>query len=200
MKIFVGPGNPGYDKDRQICNARFDYRPLAIPTARTPRRFAATVIRKAHDSKKAVHRSGGRRRRRYVHRQQRAAHEYLLHQFDRLPRQRGARLWIGAGAPLSKVYVDLESGLSVFRRRLRRRSCRRTDPGRRLGPVARQFGLTCDSLVGVEMVTAKGAVVTIFRMETKTSLLWALRGGGGGNFGVVTKFSVWCPGCMPSIR
>ncbi len=53
------------------------------------------------------------------------------------------------------------------------------------GLVARAFGLTCDSLHSVDIVTADGQVRHCDAKEN-SDLFWALRGGGGGSFGVVT--------------
>ena len=54
-----------------------------------------------------------------------------------------------------------------------------------IGHLTAQLGLTCDSLVGAELVTPDGAVVHASADEN-SELLWALR-GGGGNFGVATQ-------------
>ena len=70
-------------------------------------------------------------------------------------------------------------------------------------PIGRKFGLAIDNLLEVEMVTANGTLVYATETETtyvdpvtgaktrsaNTDLFWALRGGGGGTFGIVTAFT-----------
>lgn len=55
-----------------------------------------------------------------------------------------------------------------------------------MGWLSRRFGLTIDSLLGVDIVTAGGRLLST-SCEEEPDLFWAIR-GGGGNFGVVTKF------------
>lgn len=56
-----------------------------------------------------------------------------------------------------------------------------------LGYLTRRFGWTVDNLEEVEIVTADGRIRTSSR-ERDADLFWAVR-GGGGNFGVVTRFT-----------
>ena len=55
-----------------------------------------------------------------------------------------------------------------------------------IGYLVRKHGLTIDSLMAAEIVTANGDIV-VADENHHADLFWALR-GGGGNFGVVTRF------------
>ena len=54
-----------------------------------------------------------------------------------------------------------------------------------IGHLTAQYGLTCDNIVGAELVTPSGSIVHANSVDN-AELLWGLR-GGGGNFGVVTR-------------
>jgi FAD/FMN-containing dehydrogenase len=56
-----------------------------------------------------------------------------------------------------------------------------------IGWFSRKHGMTCDQFVALEVVLASGEVVTA-SADQHPELFWALR-GGGGNFGVVTRFT-----------
>jgi len=55
------------------------------------------------------------------------------------------------------------------------------------GFFLRQYGLTTDNILEMNIVTATKDLITVNR-TTNSDLYWALRGAGRGNFGIVTKF------------
>jgi hypothetical protein len=55
-----------------------------------------------------------------------------------------------------------------------------------VGYIVRKYGLTIDNLLAADIVTASGQLLRV-DAETHPDLFWAIR-GGGGNFGVVTRF------------
>lgn len=63
-----------------------------------------------------------------------------------------------------------------------------------LSPFTRSFGMGCDTLQEVTIVTANGEKITVKDSDDPKSdkgrLFWALRGAGGGNFGVVVEMKL----------
>jgi len=57
------------------------------------------------------------------------------------------------------------------------------------GSFSKRFGLAAAALLEVEIVTADGSV-KIANACNNADLFWALKGGGGGSFGVVTKLTL----------
>ena len=54
------------------------------------------------------------------------------------------------------------------------------------GALSRIYGLAVDNVISMTMVTADGGGAVVANAFTNSDLFWALRGGGGGNFGIVT--------------
>jgi FAD/FMN-containing dehydrogenase len=95
---------------------------------------------------------------------------------------------IGAGARL----IDVYNGLYAHGRALPGGSCPTVGIagltlGGGIGVTGRAHGLTCDNLVSVQVVTANGTVIEA-SPGNHADLFWACQGGGGGNFGIVTRF------------
>jgi len=103
----------------------------------------------------------------------------------------GTTATVGAGTRL----IDFYQGLAAKGRAVPGGSCPTVGIagltlGGGIGVTARAYGLTCDSLESVQIVTANGALLTATGGSSKyADLFWACQGGGGGNFGVVTSFT-----------
>lgn len=60
------------------------------------------------------------------------------------------------------------------------------------GLLTRKFGMACDNLIAAEVVVASGpggAEAIVVDDENNADLLWALRGAGNGNYGIVTSLT-----------
>ena len=95
---------------------------------------------------------------------------------------------VGAGARLGSLYDALdEHGLTIPAGCGPSVGIGGLTLGGGIGILGRKHGLTCDHLVGADVVLADGRVVRCDEHHD-ADLFWALRGGGGGNFGVVVSF------------
>ena len=97
---------------------------------------------------------------------------------------------VGAGAQL----IDVEARLAPAGRAIPSGSCASVGiAGLALGGghgfSSRKFGLTSDNVTSLGMVTADGRYLHCSAHQNP-DLFWACRGGGGGNFGIVTYFDV----------
>jgi FAD/FMN-containing dehydrogenase len=101
----------------------------------------------------------------------------------------GTAATVGAGTHL----VDFYNGLSAHGRVVPGGSCPTVGIagltlGGGVGVVSRAYGLTSDNVTSLQIVTADGLLRTC-SASSNPDLFWACRGGGGGNFGVVTSFT-----------
>lgn len=97
---------------------------------------------------------------------------------------------VGAGLDLIHLYQNLAAhGLAIPGGSCPTVGLAGLALGGGIGVLSRQFGLTCDAIESVQIVTADGSVLTCDGTQ-HTDLLWASKGGGGGNFGVTTSFTL----------
>jgi FAD/FMN-containing dehydrogenase len=103
----------------------------------------------------------------------------------------GSTAVVGAGTRL----IDFYQGLSSKGRSVPGGSCPTVGVagltlGGGIGVTSRAYGLTCDNVEAIQIVTANGAVLAATAdPKHHGDLFWACMGGGGGNFGVVTSFT-----------
>ncbi|REK84709.1 FAD-binding oxidoreductase [Streptomyces inhibens] len=181
------PGNPGFDDARKLFNPlNDDHIPAAVAQCASVADVSEAVLAAGNRVPLAA-RSGGHSYVGYS-----APHGGLTLDLRRLSAvevQPDGTATVGAGAVLRDVY----SSLGQANRCLPGGSCftvgiAGVTLGGGIGVLQRKFGLTCDHLLAAEIVTADGRALTASATRTP-DLFWALRGGGGGNFGVVTQFT-----------
>lgn len=96
---------------------------------------------------------------------------------------------IGAGARLTDVYDQLTlQGVAIPAGSCLSVGISGLTLGGGFGIVDRAYGLTCDNLISAKVVTGAGELITCDENQ-HSDLFWALRGGGGGNFGIVSEFT-----------
>lgn len=181
------PGGRGYDAGRLLFSPRFDaVHPAALARCATAADVQRCVAFAARYRVPLALRSGG--------------HSYAGWStgrglvIDTSPlsgvRVSGDHATVGAGAQLIDVYDRLAaSGRAVPAGSCATVGLAGLALGGGIGVLDRAWGLTCDNVTAVQIVTADGRLRSCDAGHDP-DLFWASRGGGGGSFGVVTSFTL----------
>ena len=180
----VLPGSPDYESTRKPAIANFhDIRPQAVVLCRTPQDVSETILFARESGLRTAARSGGHCFA------GRSSTEGII--VDVTPMRSvsvsDGVATVGAGARLGEVYDTLaQCGLTIPGGCGPSVGISGLALGGGLGILGRKHGLTSDHLLGLQIVLADGRVVVCDEQHDE-ELFWALRGAGGGNFGVVTS-------------
>ncbi|MGY1807238.1 FAD-binding oxidoreductase [Blastococcus sp. SYSU D00669] len=182
----IGPADDGYDVHRRVWNGSIDRRPALVARCRGVDDVRA-ALRFGRDQQLPIAvRSGG--------------HSFPglstcddglvidLRQMDGIRVDPDARTaGVQAGVLLGELDAATQAhGLAVPAGIVSHTGLAGLTLGGGLGWIQRAHGLTVDSLVSADVVTADGSFVRASEDEN-ADLFWGLR-GGGGNFGIVTDF------------
>lgn len=188
-----------YNQAREISNAYFNHKPIAIGFPRNATQVIECLKFCADNNLKVRLRSGG-----HQHEGMCSADgifmirlsdvNFIEYEDDNTyitpeDADNKEKAWIGVGCKLKVVYDKLE----VFDRMIPGGGCWNVNVGGLTqgggwGLNARQHGLTCDNILAAEIVLANQEKVIATADNEYKDLFRAIRGGGGGNFGVVTRF------------
>ncbi|TDP98585.1 MULTISPECIES: FAD-binding oxidoreductase [unclassified Leifsonia] len=177
--------SPGYDRARRPENRTFrDTRPALVVLCRSEEDIVRAIAFAHSTGLRLVPRGGGHC---FAGRSSTGGIVLDLSALSEVAVHPDGAALIGAGARLGAVYRALHvhgrtlpagcgpsvgiAGLTL---------------GGGIGLLGRAYGLTCDRLLGARVVLADGSVVDS-DAQNEPELFWALRGAGGGQFGVVTS-------------
>jgi FAD/FMN-containing dehydrogenase len=182
------PGESGYTGATRSYNPLFDARqPAAIALCAKPADVQACVAAAAVSGTPIAARSGG--------------HSYAgystpdgalvadLAGLAGISLNPDGSMVVGAGARLIDVYAAAgNAGRAIGAGSCPSVGIAGLTLGGGIGVLGRKFGLTCDQLTSATIVTPDGVQRTA-SANSEPNLFWGLRGGGGGNFGIVTSFT-----------
>ncbi len=182
----ITPGDAGYDAARQVFYGGIDYRPAVIVQAADEQDVQQTISFASQSGMELAVRSGG--------------HSPAGHSVSDggivldLRNMRGLEIdaqertaWVQTGMTAGEyTTAAAEHGLATPFGDTASVGIGGITLSGGVGYLVRKYGLTIDSLLRAEVVTADGQLLRA-DADHHSELFWALR-GGGGNFGVATRF------------
>lgn len=200
--VTVRPGDPRYENLLRGNNFRFVGRPDEIRVVGSTDQVVRAVQEAVRSGRQVAARSGGHCFENFT------ADPSVRMLLDLSPMEsvgydaRRRAFVIEPGATLGRVYRTLDKGWGVT---IPAGGCPEVGAGGHIagggyGPLSRRYGSVVDHLYGVEVVvvdrhgTARAVVATREPDDPNRDLWWAHTGGGGGNFGIVTRYWLRSPG------
>jgi FAD/FMN-containing dehydrogenase len=186
--VVIGPGDAGYDEARQVFFKGVDRRPAAVARVAGADDVARVVRLAGGSALELAVRSGGHSRAGYG-----TSEGGIVIDLS------GMRaLEVDADAETAWVETGVTAAEYTNAVGERGRATGLGDTGSvgiggitlggGIGFLVRKYGLTIDDLLAAEVVMADGEIVQASE-ESEPDLFWAIR-GGGGNFGVATRFQL----------
>jgi len=182
----IAPGDAAYDEARALFYGGFDRRPAVIIRAADATDVASVIGIARETGLELAVRGGGHSNAGHsttdggIVLDVRELKDLQIDAADRTA-------WVGAGLTAGDVTTALASrGLAIGFGDTGSVGVAGITLGGGVGYLVRKHGLTIDSLLAAEVVTADGRTHQV-DAETEPDLFWAIR-GGGGNFGVATRF------------
>lgn len=187
LSYAVYPESDEYNTDRLNYNKRFNYFPKIIfyPTKASQVQFLVKVFRK-YNLEFAM-RSGG-----HCFEPGSLSSNYIVDvsNFNEIiPDTDKEEVYIGSGCELKNVIRTLgELDYAIPTGTCPSVGVTGLTLGGGIGFLSRQFGLTCDSVKSIKLVTADGEIIEASRKH-HSDLFWALRGAGNGSYGILLGFT-----------
>jgi hypothetical protein len=184
--IVVAPGEPGYDEGRTVFYGGFDRRPAVIVRAADAFDVSRVVTLARETGLELAIRSGGHSIP--GHSTTEGGIVLDLGGLDGLEIDvEGRTAWVGGGVTTGRyTAAAAEHGLATPFGDTGSVGIGGITLGGGIGFLVRKHGLTIDDLLAAEVVTADGQLLHV-DADSNPGLFWAIR-GGGGNFGVATRF------------
>lgn len=181
--IFITRNDEKYDVLRKGFNKRFDKFPKTIALCLTTLGVQAAVQKAKSDKLKISVKSGGHSFEAFSC----GTDSMLIHlsQMNKIQWLENENVMLQPACLLQEIYAEF----LPKKRIIPAGSCGTVGVGGLAlgggyGFFSRKYGLTCDNLVRIKMVDGNGNLID---SNDDPELLWACRGGGNGNFGVVTE-------------
>ncbi|KAF8940169.1 hypothetical protein EDD21DRAFT_370229 [Dissophora ornata] len=181
-----------YAKERYAFDLRYTFQPQVIVMAKTESDVQLAVTCAKASNIAVTPRSGGHSFEGYSIGGQNGSLVVDLGGFNTVKVQKnGKKAKVGAGVRLGKLYLELfnQGGWTINAGTCPSVGIGGHALGGGFGLMGRKYGLLVDRVVEMEMVNANGELLTVSATQNQ-DLFFALRGAGGGSYGVVTSFTI----------